>query len=145
MALSLDYRTRDIPADVIAGYALARRITPDEADLRLRAGLQMQERILQLLERHGALPRWTVGAPGGEVRLAADRVLREVDRLCGEGAGLVAPGAEDELRTHASFLALMFFDDDADPTDPGELSHIPRSWWATPLGRLCDRVLRVVD
>jgi hypothetical protein len=109
---------------VSALHAFARRITVDEAEHRAAAVEQMAGRVLRLLARDRDLPRWTTRVDG---RLLPHRDVLdgEVERLCGEGVADM-----DGLRLHASFVALMFYEE----VEVG-------SWWESPLGRLCGRVL----
>lgn len=123
----------DVSTDTLIAYCIDRRVTLDEAELRLRAVEQMEARVAGLILTEREPLRWV--EPVGEgSRPARAKILAEVERLCGEGAS----ASSAEARVHASFLALMFYAD-----APSDVAHINGAWWATPLGQLCDRVLHV--
>jgi hypothetical protein len=129
----LDYRTEEIPPPVLADYCLKRGLVREEGTLRLRAVLQMRDRLVGLMEASGqASNQWV----DGEGRVLFGRLFDDVDVLAGaRQPGLFSPSQRDR----ASFLAVQFF-----PGGEENVSRLPAAWWATPLGVLCNRVLHVV-
>lgn len=121
----LDYRTDEIPAAVLADYCLKRGIVVEEGTLRLRAVLQMRDRVA------GRASQW-VDADGC---VLFGKLIDDVDVLAGaRSPGLFSPPRHDL----ASFLAVQFF-----PGAEENVRLLPTAWWSTPLGVLCDRVLHV--
>lgn len=128
----LDYRTDEIPAPVLADYCLKRGIVVEEGTLRLRAVLQMRDRVVAVMEATGQATSQWVDSDG---RVLFGKLIDDVDVLAGaRSPGLFSPPRSDL----ASFLAVQFF-----PGAEENVRRLPTAWWGTPLGVLCDRVLHI--
>lgn len=129
----IDYRNDTIPTAALQGYAFDRGLTVDEAELRMRAVLQICGRLLDIVES-GVLPELRAGLLDDDGRPVLRTVMDDVDRL----TGVRPPPLGGSLHTFASWLAVQWF-----PGDAENVRSLPGRWWGTPLGVLCDRVLHV--